>query len=630
MLFVSRFRISVLARAIVLTFAALAVLVSGCGDDPKPLASSADAASEVDATSSGDVAAHDGAAPKCTIDEACRQALAVGPCEEAQCIDGACHLFPRSEQMPCDDGNPCTEATRCDAGLCTHGFTVLCDDGNPCTTDECDPLIGCDFSPRVNASVCDDGDPCTFDDTCQEGECVGGLLDTCACDTTADCAAFDDDNLCNGNMHCVAGGCRLDATSQVQCPEAPDCYFSACVPATGECSTWPTTSGTYCDNGDPCSLGDTCEDGVCVPGEPICSCEQDQDCSAFLQPGFNLCLGPLRCVSGLCVPDAEEAIVCESAGPCLQVACQPDTGLCATTPVSDGEACDPGAACPTEGICEQGQCVASAPSCDDNDPCTQDNCQEDGTCSHEPFEGPCEDGDPCTTGETCADMTCGGGVPEICDDLNPCTQDACAPALGGCIFEAQPDGLACSSGDPCLSGGTCSAGECTGEQPTICDADGPCMTASCVSGEGCVQKKVENGLACTSDDPCQQEGVCQEGLCESLPVSCNDGNPCTSDQCDPEQGGCVHTNKEDGVACEAADPCMENSSCSAGLCDGGSPIQCEDGPCDTRTCDSNTGVCEIDEIAPNGTECISELPCQSPGVCESGSCEGAPPCPEDF
>jgi hypothetical protein len=608
---------------------ALGLALSACGDSKAPASSVTedDSVSTLDVHEDIDVA--DTVPAKCALDEACRQALAVGPCEDARCVDGACQVFAMSEQMPCDDGNPCTEATRCQAGQCIHGFTTLCDDSNPCTKDGCDPLTGCDYSPRMDTSECDDSDPCTDYDICVEGACVGTLLGTCTCEQDADCAPFEDDNLCNGSMHCMNGSCRLDGMSGVECPDAAKCFVSACVPSTGQCSTWPAANGVHCDNGDPCSLDDTCEDGVCLADEQICTCEQDADCAVFAQAGFNLCLGPLICESGFCAPDSSEQIVCEPQGACLHVACQPDTGLCATIPLADDSPCDASELCPTGGACQQGQCVANAPPCDDDDPCTADSCAGDSTCTHEPFSGPCEDGDPCTSGETCVDLLCSGGTPQKCDDLNPCTIDACAPALGGCIFEDQADGVDCASGDPCLEGGTCSAGQCADQLPVVCDAEGPCMKAVCLPGEGCAQKNVENDVTCSTGDLCEKEGVCEEGICQSLPLSCNDDNPCTADTCDSDLEGCVHTNKVDGVNCDSSDPCVENSQCTQGVCGSGEPVQCESGPCDVRSCDSDTGVCEILELLEDGTPCEGEQPCQTPGICESGACYEAQPCPED-
>jgi len=49
--------------------------------------------------------------------------------------------------------------------------------------------------------------------------------------------------------------------------------------------------------------------------------------------------------------------------------------------------------------------VASAPDCDDDNPCTEDLAGDDG-CSHKPVVGPCDDGNACTTSSLCVAGTC--------------------------------------------------------------------------------------------------------------------------------------------------------------------------------------------------------------------------------
>jgi hypothetical protein len=61
---------------------------------------------------------------------------------------------------PCDDGDACTFADACGAGVCAPASVVGCDDGDPCTVDLCDPAGGACFHDAV---FCDDGDPCTAD-----------------------------------------------------------------------------------------------------------------------------------------------------------------------------------------------------------------------------------------------------------------------------------------------------------------------------------------------------------------------------------------------------------------------------------------------------------------------------------
>jgi len=68
----------------------------------------------------------------------------------------------------------------------------------------------------------------------------------------------------------------------VSCPPPADpCLDAECVPATGACVEVPAATGTLCDDASPCTIGDHCVDGVCVPGASICECDVDGDCAPY-------------------------------------------------------------------------------------------------------------------------------------------------------------------------------------------------------------------------------------------------------------------------------------------------------------------------------------------------------------
>ncbi|MBM4355694.1 MAG: hypothetical protein FJ109_18210, partial [Deltaproteobacteria bacterium] len=124
-----------------------------------------------------------------------------------------------------------------------------------------------------------------------------------------------------------------------------------------------------------------------------------------------------------------------------------------------------------------------AASCDDCDPCTQD--QVDGAgCKHTTMgEGQlCDDGDACTTGEKCNGGKCGGGAAVGCDDGDVCTLDACDP-VSGCTHV--PDPL--KAGQPCPGGvcfgGACCAAACAGKECGDDGCGGSCGT--CAQGKKC-------------------------------------------------------------------------------------------------------------------------------------------------
>lgn len=148
----------------------------------------------------------------CTHDDRCDDGVCVGtevvcpgagPCADTRCEPRTgCELVPRGEGESCDDGDACTELTRCLEGVC-RGSLVDCDDGDPCSDDYCDPL-GAGCLHRDNRAPCDDGDPCTRDDRCDAGVCAGMALESCCAD---DCDDGDP--------------CTLDRCEEAGCVNAP-------------------------------------------------------------------------------------------------------------------------------------------------------------------------------------------------------------------------------------------------------------------------------------------------------------------------------------------------------------------------------------------------------------------------
>jgi slime mold repeat-containing protein len=80
-------------------------------------------------------------------------------------------------------------------------------------------------------------------------------------------------------------------------------------------------------------------------------------------------------------------------------------------------------------------------------------------------------------------------------------------------------------------------------------------------------------------------------VCYFVATSCDDGNSCTLDSCDPASGACGQVALADDSACDDADACSLNDVCTAGVC-GGAAVVCEDDdPCTTGVCDSASGQC---------------------------------------
>ena len=497
------------------------------------------------------------------------------PCTDDLCagVDGCQHSPLTGGE--CLDGDPCTSADHCADGVCV-GAPVLCDDNNPCTDDACDGLGGCAFEP--NLGPCDDGDECSVADTCgQAGDCVGVDLG-CECVTDEDCGAFDDGDMCNGQLFCDTNAlpyrCETDPATLVACAApspGPDalCQQAACDPSTGACSIVPDHEGFACEDGEVCTVGDVCAQGACAAG-PTANCSDGEPCTTD------------SCEPGVGCLNTSNTLACEDGNPCTV-----------------GDVCSGGGCAPGSGTFD----------CDDNNPCTEDSCDASGGCIHAPVGGPCDDGNACTVGEACAAGSCQWLNVLVCNDGNPCTDDSCHPG-SGCVFS--PTSAPCDDQDPCTLADVCLDGACTpGPDQLSCTDDNPCTDDLCESGAGC--SYIANNAPCDDGDACTEADICLEMEClPGEPVQCPDGGggACVSVFCDSE-AGCQLENNTD--PCDDANPCTGNDLCQDGAC-AGDPVSCDDGlACTLDSCDPETGC--INE--PVDGLCSTEVTC-SESLCEPG------------
>jgi hypothetical protein len=156
----------------------------------------------------------------------------------------------------------------------------------------CNPSTGvCSNPVKPNGALCNDGNACTRTDVCTGGTCTG--------------------------------------SNPVVCTASDDCHSAGtCNPATGSCSNPSTGDGSACDDGDPCTIDESCH-GTC------------------------------RSTPVTCAPVDS----CHEAG-----VCDPSTGACTTGLVKpDGAACDDGDACTTGETCQAGACLGVAGPDQDGD-----------------------------------------------------------------------------------------------------------------------------------------------------------------------------------------------------------------------------------------------------------------------
>jgi len=436
----------------------------------------------------------------CPAPDAGPDAICLKPVCDAE--TGECSLVPDHEGFACEDGDHCSIGDKCVAGACKPGVAQNCNDGNGCTDDACEPSAGCVHSD--NTAPCEDGDLCSAGDACSAGQCQGGLPLEC-----------DDGDLCNGQETCASGvGCKTGAPLK-------------------------------CDDSDPCNGVEKCDPLVgCKAGMPL-ACDDGDFCN-----GLETCASGIGCKTG-------KPAVCQDDGDvCTDSFCDANVG-CMT--VLNDALCDDGDVCTTGDHCEMGACVSSgALTCDDDNECTDDWCDEAAGCKFAHNKAGCDDGVACTTGDTCKNGACSPGVPVECDDGKFCNgKETCDLALG-CVAGATPildDGV-----------------ECTLD---ACDE----------TTDDVIHSPVD--VLCDDDEFCNGEETCDAilGCASGNAPSLDDGVSCTLDSCDEGADEAIHVAQD--ADCDDGKFCNGEETCDAVLdCLPGAPPPLDDGePCTADTCD---------------------------------------------
>ncbi len=319
---------------------------------------------------------------------------------------------------------------------------------------------------------------------------------------------------------------------------------------------------------------------------------------------------------------------CDDSNVCTTDACVIDNMgvVCAHEPTAT--VCSDGNACTIGDLCEGTACKPGvAAPCDDLNPCTDDACLPASGCSFVANTLACDDGDACTTGDQCQGGACISGGAKICDDGLVCTLDSC-DKTSGCV--AVPLDGSCDDGNACTLGDACQGGACLPGAATTCDDGLVCTTDSCDKINGC--SNVANSAPCQDGSACTSGDTCANGVCGAGPaVICDDNNVCTDDSCDPAKG-CV--NIAAVATCTDGDACTLGDACAYGACQGGGAANCDDGQdCTTDSCDKASGcVHASNNIAcSDGSACTQGDQCQG-GACQAGGaldCNDNNPCTSD-
>jgi len=565
--------------------------------------------------------------------------------KEGKEVGGCVYLPVEDTETKCDDGDACT-TSHCDGKGGCHPHDIKCDDGNPCTKDTCDKLKGCITDDLKEAAPCDDGDECTKETVCQGGFCSGGKVTCPICPngTDKECAIFDDNDLCNGTFQCKLndknnpklGGKCVENKQKVICDSINDapCVKNQCNSLTGKCKKTELLNGSPCEDGVPCTIKDSCNNGSCQSGvvadcssvgddcnEAVCvgdvkaklgyacvglpkqgtvTCDADKDgCTAN-----DRCDGKGKCVAG-------KKIDCQGLqGECETVACEskgPKAFTCKISIAKNYSACDDGQLCTAGDFCESGKCKAGLKtySClGKNDACADFACDKKGNggtgaCMPKPKNegGGCNaDDNGCTVKDICVLGKCIPGAPANCSEKNgPCTIGACKSGASGaftCVTAPRNEKKPCDAdSDGCTLDDHCEAGKCVPGKVKDCSSfngNGGCLVGACVkisSSQGsCKAVPAQIGKSCnaddngcTKDDKCNKDGACINGSpvnCLAFAGTCATGK-CVPDAKDHNKFTCKGDPKTDGTKCDAdGDGCTVNDKCAKGKCVPGKAPDC--------------------------------------------------------
>ncbi len=613
------------------------ICVSGFANLCKPCQAGADCASEGDqddvCVDYGDEGSFCGgtcvADGDCPWGFSCASTVTVDGISTAQCVAdaGVCPCTPRSVELalwtPCES---ISDAGTCEGKrICQEGGLSDCN-AAVATAETCNGLDDdCDGDVDEPDSVGGD-----FINLCEDGnDCT---KDVCAgvagCQTTAlDEGECKDGDPCTVADHCELGVCVGDPA---QCDDGNPCTDNVCQ-ADGGCAFEPNAES--CDDGDACTVGDLCHDGTCAGVQFPCECYEDSDCD-ILEDG-DLCNGHLFCDTSslphLCEVVPDSPVVCPAASGsneiCLVADCNPATGACGFAPAHEGFACDDNDACTVGDHCVAGECAPGLPAdCGDGNGCTTDGCSPGEGCTHTPAALTCDDFNLCTDGDSCLAGQCQPGGAVDCDDGNPCTIDSCAPK-SGCLHSLSNG--SCDDGDACTVNDHCQAGQCLPGPTLECNDFNPCTDDSCGAG-GCQHLAHEGG--CDDGNACTLGESCAAGACVSAGLlDCDDDDICTTDFCDP-QTGCGH--KLNQAPCDDGDVCTTGDHCSLGECISSGSLSCNDGNlCTDDVCHPESGCVFQPNEAPcdDGEVCTLADAC-SEGLCKAGgweSCDDGNPCTDD-
>jgi hypothetical protein len=537
----------------------------------------------------------------------------------------------------------------------------------------------------------------------QFDQCGNGVLDA---GEQCDPGANSDSDCCTNQCtfepstftcrEAATGGCDLAeqcSGTSVDCPQdSVEPADTVCRASRGECDAEETCDGTsgvcpsdllasaetICrDTDGGCDLIEKC-DGLSVdcPADAFAAADTVCRAAGGLCDVAESCTGTTaECPSDEVFPEGN---VCRAAtGECdFSEACNGSDKLCPGDQfLPNGQLCaDDGLVCNGSASCTNGACIPSLADldCDDNDPCTDDSCNEPGGCNFAPIAGCCTTNTDCDDGNACTQDTCNGqnscenvaiagccNLDNECDDGDSCTKDKCnllGNGLGGSCGASFITGC-CNAASDCDDGNSCTQDTCANNQCVSTGIANCCQqNADCDDGNACTENvcDVASGACsaspvaecCLSDGDCGDSNSCTADTCDLLTntcvfaenadcctadTDCDDNNVCTQDSCDASKNQCENT--EIGSCCQADSDCDDGQACTADSCDLATNTcttsvlssccdtasDCDDGnSCTLDSCSNNQ--CRNSEMADC---CQQDADCNDGKACTTDTCDVA-------
>ncbi len=607
-------------------------------------------------------------------------------------IDRLCIKRGYATKLDCYDADPCTEDNwNPDTGQCEHP-TIQCEqDGNTCNGPEvCDSNTGECVTDENQAIVCDDGDPCNGVESCIEetGEC--SVSDVPVIDDGYSCTLDECDEE-TGNVsntpqdeQCVTGACHSavcdpssdDADQETGCvftelaiePDNLDCTQDTCDPETGD-PVYELIDGNclidgVCYANEVLNLGNSCK---------VCDSESPNQWSN-VQNGTNCedgeyCTVNDSCLSGVCVGFARDCSGQASDLRCQSASCDEQQNTCVVSNFQDGTSCADFDVCDGEETCQSGACSAGTSlDCSDGHDCTTDDCNAETGCFSTIDNGNCLIDNQCYSdgatpvGESCrvclssASKTAWTNLPDTipCNDGNLCTHTDRCDGSGGCggtEITCMDDPEVCGANRACDGSSECAVSYPDAE--TSCDDNNLCTyTDKCNGSGGCTGTEIvcaDDAEVCGADRACNGMDQCDISY-PSGEASCDDENLCSyNDKCSGDgqclgtaivctddeticganrscngTSKCTVTYPENSISCDDEELCTYDDRCNgSGGCIG-TDIACNDDPsiCGANRSCNGTSECMV-AYPGNETSCDDEDLCTYSDICDgSGNCGG--------